>query len=341
MSNSTITVQQVVNYAQQHNELMPLTGVGGVANEPALSIANDTLTMLLSESFPWKFNRGFMPVFVTCPNKQDYKFAGSCAFTTTGGGVGIDLKSNNAITQAGSTVTVRLLESCTNVFNVGDTVYITNTDVTGINAIYTAGQGNGGNSSGWSNGFTIATIATDGLSFTFTYAPAITTTGAPGLTDVNWLEYATMIQTSSTATVPYVWMVQSVRTLEPSSFVGIPNRISVIQDYGTGVIQLRLRPLPGSMPFTVSVVYQKKATLFTSLSSTWAPFPDTLAHCIRQMFTAMCYRFAQSPRADVEFQKAMALVMQTSGADDREDSEEYITPDESITSGYGWGGWFW
>lgn len=338
---STVTIQNVVNYAQQHTALMPLTGVGGVANEPALSIANDTMNMLLARPFPWKFNRVEMPVFVTTPNKQDYLVSGSCAFTLTGGGVGIDLKTNNAVTQSSTTVTVNLLESCINVFNVGDTVYLTNLTQTTLNAIYTPGQGNTGVGSLWSNGFTIASIATNGLSFTFTYAPAISTDGAPGINDFAWLESCTMIQTNSTATVPSTWYVQAVRTLEPNSFVYIPNKVSIVTDLGTGILKFRFVPRPSAQPLTISPIYQKKPTLLTSLSSTWTPFPDQLAHCIRQMFLAMALRYADSPKQDVEFQKAIALATDTSGADDREESEEYITPDASIMGGfgYGWGIW--
>lgn len=341
MSNSTVTVQSVVNFARAHTDLMPLTGVGGFSNEPALSIANDTMNMLLARGLPWKFNRAEMPVFVTVPNKQDYLVSGSCAFTTTGGGVGIALKTANGVTQSGSTVTVNLLESCLNVFNVGDTVYLTNLTTTALNAVYTPGQGSTGVGSQWSNGFTIATIAASGLSFTFTYAPAISTDGAPGITDFSWLESCTMIQTASNATVPSTWYVQAVRTLEPNSFVYIPNRVSVVSDNGAGVLKFRFTPRPSAQPLTISPIYQKKPILLTDLSGTWAPFPDNLAHCVRQMFLAMCYRYASSPKEPEEFQKAMALAADTSGADDREDSEEFITPDASIMGGfgYGWGIW--
>jgi hypothetical protein len=338
VSNSTVTVQNVVTYAQQHTRLMPLTGVGGVANEPALSIANDTMNALFTEPFPWKFNRAEMPILVTAPNKQDYKFAGSMAFTLNGGGVGIDLLSNSAVTQSSTTITVKLLESCLNIFNVGDTVYLTNLTTTGLNAVFTAGQGNATQSS-WSNGFVIVSIAANGLSFTFTYAPAISTDGAPGITDWAWLESATMIQTASVAVVPNVWYLQAVRTLEPASTVAISDRVSVVTDYGTGVLKIRFRYLPGSQPMTASLIYQKKPPLLTSLSNTWSPFPDNLITAIRQMFLAMAYDYAESPKADAMFQKAMAFAMKASGADDREDAEENITPDESLAGIQGWGGW--
>jgi hypothetical protein len=335
MGNSTVTVNQVIQYAQQHTALMPLTGVGGVANEPALSIANDTLSELLAEAFPWKFNRAEMPVFVTTPFKQDYKVSGACAFTITGGGVAIDLTTNNGITQSISTVTVKLLESCQNVFNVGDTIYLAGVTQTAIAAVFTPGQGVA-TSSGWSNGFTITSIATNYLSFTFTYAPAISTDGAPGITDFGWMESATMIQTGNTSVNPTVWYLQAVRNLEPASMVAIPDRISVIQDLGTGILRIRLRYLPSSQPLTISVVYQKKPTLIASTGATWAPFPDNLIFCVRQMFVAMAYRFAESPKEAEEYQKAIAMAVKASGADDREASEEYITPDQSLLRGFGY-----
>jgi hypothetical protein len=335
VSNSTVTIQNVVNYAIQHTELMPLTGVGGFSNEPALSIANDTLSMLLAQPFPWKFNRKEMPVFVTAPFKQDYRVSGACAFTTTAGGLGIDLTTNNGITQSGSTVTVKLLESCLNILNAGDTVYLAGVTQTAIKAVFTPGQGSA-TSSAWSNGFTIATIATDGLSFTFTYAPVISTDGAPGITDFGWFESATMIQTGNTSVVPQVWYVQAVRNLEVASQCAIPDRIALIEDLGTGILRIRLRYLPSSQPYTISPVYQKKPPLLASLASTWSPFPDSLIYCVRQMFLAQAYRFAESPKADIEFQKAVSLATTASGADDREESEEYITPDQSLMRGFGY-----
>jgi hypothetical protein len=337
----TVTVANVIAYAQQHTELMPLTGVGGVANEPALSIANDTLLELLAEPFPWKLNRANLPIFVTAPFKQDYLFSGSCAFTLTGGGVGIDLETNTGLQQTGSDVQVNLLESCQGILNVGDTVYLTNLTTSGINAVYTKGQGTV--NSGWSNGFVITAIAADFMSFHFTYAPTIPggTDGAPGASYIGWLEYATMTQTSSTAQVPKVWYLKGTRELQPASQTSIPDRISMLNDGGYGIITLRLRWLPGTQPWTITTAYQQRPTVISSTSSTWAPIPDNYIHVVRQMFLAMCYRYAESPKADVEFQKAIAMVTKATGADDREDAEEYIVPDEPLVQGAGWGGWDW
>src|SRR5579859_5519517 len=82
MSNfSTITCGNIITYGSQHIALKPILGVGGVNNEPGMSICNDILQKLLSHPFAWKFNRKVMPFFVTQAFVQDYFFAGACAFT--------------------------------------------------------------------------------------------------------------------------------------------------------------------------------------------------------------------------------------------------------------------
>src|SRR4051794_41888802 len=107
MSNSTITLLSVVNLASTHLDLLPLANVGGYTNEPALSLCNDTLSDLLLSPNDWKFNRVEMPMFVTCPNRQDYQFGGACAFTlgSTSTGAGIALASTPGINESGTTVT--------------------------------------------------------------------------------------------------------------------------------------------------------------------------------------------------------------------------------------------
>src|SRR5437879_869092 len=133
---STITIQSIVNLTSTFAELMPLSGVGGFTNEPGLSIANDTMQELLGEKMPWKCNRKEMASLFTTQGKQDYLFAGACAFTTDNAkGVGIDLASANAITESGNTVTVNTLDN--HALAVGDTVYMTGNTVAAYNSTFT------------------------------------------------------------------------------------------------------------------------------------------------------------------------------------------------------------
>jgi hypothetical protein len=69
---STITVQSVVNWAQTQIRLIPLVGSGGVANEPAQTIANILMQDLFAFPNIWKFNRSSIPSFQTVEFQQDY-----------------------------------------------------------------------------------------------------------------------------------------------------------------------------------------------------------------------------------------------------------------------------
>lgn len=72
---STITLQEVVQWAQTFTKLIPIIGVGGYTNEPALSICNDVIQEILSEPYNWKFNSKVAVPFVTDTNAntQDYQ----------------------------------------------------------------------------------------------------------------------------------------------------------------------------------------------------------------------------------------------------------------------------
>jgi hypothetical protein len=333
MSQSTITVQQVINYARQHVELMPVAGVSGFTNEPALSITNDVLSELLAQGIPWKFNRKTSPFLVTSNWKQDYKFAGATAWTMNGGAQ-IGLASANSITESGFVVTVNTLEP--HGFNVGDTVYMAGNTVAAYNSTKTQ------NSSGttWSGGWTILSVPST-TSFTFTHSSSgLANSGAPGITDLAWLENATMVNQNDTAASPYVWYVQAVRMLEPASRQYLPDRVCIFSDDGAGTITVRFRYIPGPQPLAVSFVYQVRPTLATDLTGNWSPFPDEYAYVYRQMFLAHAFRYVGSARADIEYQKAQTAIAKALGMNDREQSDEYVVPESSLGATTSWSAWW-
>jgi len=67
---STVTLQQVVNFASTNLDLLPLAGVGGYTNEPALSICNDTLQTLLAAPLDWKQLRQGRPDAFTLQHRM-------------------------------------------------------------------------------------------------------------------------------------------------------------------------------------------------------------------------------------------------------------------------------
>lgn len=335
MSQSTLTLQSVINLARTHVELMPLVNVGGFSNEPAVSIAQDVLSELLSPPFAWKFNRVQMGLFVTQQYQQDYQFAGATAFTANGG-VGIGLASANAITESTNTVTVNTLDPHN--FNAGDTVFMTGNTVAAYNSTFTATPAAG---SAWSGGWTILTTPTT-KSFTFTHlSSGLANSGSAGITNCGWLESATMVNMNDASPKQRIWYLNAVRMLQVSSIVFFPNKVCVVSDDGAGILTIRLAGLPGPQPMGVTLIYQARPAVPTDLSSTWAPFPDEYAFVYRQMFLAHAYRYSNSSRSEIEYQKAQANIMKALGANDREASEEFITPANPISAGPNWtGDWF-
>lgn len=72
---STYTIQNSISFAAGFTKLMPLSGVGGVANEPALSIANMVLQTILGPPFCWRWNRNVLALGPTVAGTQDYATA--------------------------------------------------------------------------------------------------------------------------------------------------------------------------------------------------------------------------------------------------------------------------
>jgi|SRR6185312_5145700 len=76
---STNTLQRAINLAQQAIRNAPLTGVGGVANEPALSMGDWVRDFMLGPPFAWRWNRASVS-FSTVVGQQDYVQSGLTSF---------------------------------------------------------------------------------------------------------------------------------------------------------------------------------------------------------------------------------------------------------------------
>jgi len=66
------TLLRTINFAKSIKQLRLLTGVGGVANEPAFSIGDDIRSIILSPPFAWSWNRKDVAIAVTEVLGQDY-----------------------------------------------------------------------------------------------------------------------------------------------------------------------------------------------------------------------------------------------------------------------------
>lgn len=242
MAQRTTTVQKVIDYCALHTSLQTYFNVGGVTDEPGLTICNNTLQMLLSgiviqpgqriQKMPWKFNRkeicgpergggGFL---VTQYGVQDYRFGGSVAFVlnagnVNAGGVGIDLDSSfgtpinggtSGIVSAGGVVTVQTLDP--HPFQQGSTVFMSGNSVAAYNSSFSFSAT--AHTSTWSNGFVITSVP-DNLHFKFAAGSGQTVNS--GATGFGLLDNTGALKSGSL--FPFGWMeAASVQDINSGQF---------------------------------------------------------------------------------------------------------------------------
>lgn len=337
----TITLQNVANFCSTHADLLPLSGIGGFTNEPFLSIANDAISDLLGDPNDWKFNREEMPILVTCPTKQDYIFGGACAFSlsSTAQGWAIGLASNSAITVAAGVVTVNTLEN--HRFIVGDTIYLNNVQMTtGTASAYNSVFTDNGSTSTWTQGYVITTVGL--ASFTFAAAAGQNNSdvgGAPGITNFGWCSSASMVQMVNNSSPQYTNGLTAYRELPVTSYCGNPDKVAVLEDLEDGTLKIRFNRVPSTTCWGAKLVYQAAAPVKQSLADNWAPFPDQISAMYRQAVVYRMYRWLNSPRADIEYQKLQQEMRRFQAGDSAEETDVSLQPESLMDSGSGYWSW--
>lgn len=67
------TIQQLSNQLKSNPEFFNiLGGAAGYSQEPMLTICNEVMSRILAEGMPWKWNRKYIPPFITASLQQDY-----------------------------------------------------------------------------------------------------------------------------------------------------------------------------------------------------------------------------------------------------------------------------
>jgi hypothetical protein len=341
MPSSTITLQNTLNFASTHADLLPLANVGGFTNEPGLTICNDAISDLVTDPNDWTWNRVEMAPLFTCPNKQDQLFAGAMAFTLNGTagpsmGWAIDLAFNNAITVAGGVVTVKTLEA--HRLAIGQTVYMNGVIMnTGITANYNSTFTDDGSKSQWNTGWPITAVGPKSFSFAATAGQANSDVGgAPGITNFGYATSATFQELSNNSSPPNKQPCTVYRELPVVSRVANPDSVSVIADLGTGVLKIRFHMVPGSAVWETDIVYQAQPPLYTALSQVWG-IPDSNRSIINQAVLYRMYRYLNSPTAQAEYEKLQQEIAKQHGNDNASPTDVHIQPEESLMDSSYWG----
>lgn len=348
VNHFTNSLQSVLNFCSTQAELIPLTGVGGYLQEPGLSMCNDALAGLLTAENNWKINRIDYPNYlVTAPFKQDYIWGGSSAFTIGASqqGWAISLASNSGITVSGGVVTVNTIEP--HLFRVNDTVFLNGVVAQAGNAAIAAKY----NSvfmqtltgSSWSGGYMITAVTPTSFSFTAVVGQNDgDILGAPGIANYGWLQECYAYQMADTSAPQYNRLIYTKRQLAVARVVANPDSICVLSDNGDGTLNFRFYYCPGTICWGAKISYQASAPVKTDVSQSWAPFPDHYAPVYRQALIARMYRYLNSPRAEVEYQKLQAEIAKIAGYDDNEQTDVHIQPSiPLLDDGLYYGFWDW
>lgn len=342
----TNTFQSVVNFCSTHIDLLPLSGIGGYTNEPALSICNDALAGLITAENNWKVNRLDYPSFlVTAPFKQDYIWGGSSAFTlgSTNQGWAIALASNSGITVSGGVVTVNTIEP--HGFIVGNAVFLngvvsaSSANAAAYNSVLTTN--NFGTS--WSGSYPITAVTPTSFSFNAVAGQNNgDILGAPGIFNYGWMQESYMYMMTDTSAPYYNRLIYAKRQLPLDRIVENPSLVSVQHDNGDGTLVVRFWRCPGNISWGAKLTFQMAAPVATDLTAKWNPFPDNFAPLYRQAVIYEMYRYSNSARADAEYKKLQLIIAKISGYDDNEQTDVTLQPSDPIMDdGLYFGFWDW
>lgn len=331
---STISLLSVVQTVQTSKGMKPLVGVGGIANQPALDICNDTLQELLSAPYAWRFNKNAIPVFTTIPYQQDYIISG-CNVVATGK-YAISLNANNSpngagLTEAGTTATATYSDFAPTGFpagiaqpTIGDVIIVSGATQPAY------------------NGTQVITL-TNPATKTFQYsgiAGGLTPDGGQGINNINWMEHVTLADFQSTATVIPVHDAEIAASLPMESIIQPPIKFSYHKDNFFGSVPTQVNaptfrawPVPSSQIWGVYLFFQARAPLLTDLNGQWTPWPDDLGYVLRAYVKAAALDWWEDPRAANSYIIAQQKILKALGSKDQEIRHEAMFPDLPILRG--------
>lgn len=141
-------------------------------------------------------------------------------------------------------------------------------------------------------------------------------TCSPGTTDYKtalptfgWIEKAVLVDTTSGNQTTEL---EIELDLAQETVVNLPTKISPQLDDGAGNITFRVFPAPDK-PYTINIISQNAAPIFTAATQTWAPIPDYLSYLINTGMEAKTYEYIGDPRFGPTMQLFLQQVIAANG----------------------------
>lgn len=327
---STLTPQYIIDVVSTSKGMKPLVGVGGIANQPGLSICNQTNQKLLSAPYAWRFNKNAVPVFTTIAYQQDYIVSGCNAVCLGRYAVSLNAQTSSTpgLTEAGTTVTATFSDFAPTGLatgtgpKVGDTIMVAGANQAGYNIT------------------TAITAVPNATSFQYTAVGGLTNDGGQGIANINWMEHVTLSDFQSSATVIPVHDAEIAAALPMESIIQPPGKFSYHKDNSfvsgnTTIIcpTFRSWPIASSQIWGVYLFFQARAPQITSLAGTWSPWPDDLEYVLVAGVKAMALDWWEDPRAANSLIIFQQEILRALGTKDQELRHEAMYPDLPILRG--------
>lgn len=320
MPNSNTTLQSVIDYARLMPELEPVLAVGGFSQQPALTIANDTLIAMLSPGMNWKWNRFKSPVFYTNSWQQDYAVNNINVGWIEHGFI-VDINNTALPPPIWPLEVVRDLEKTSWIVGrIGQVCWLPNDQLTYVawtaSTLYTQIIGTP------SNPGTPVTQIQDPNGNYWRVTNNVNASVTSGTTQPTW------------PTTPVYPTYQSPSTVSTKVTDG-----SVIWEAinpsGQGY---RVNPLPSQsgLYYQINPITQKRPITFTNVTQTLEPIPDDYASYFRDGFIAHAYRHSKQPDVRAKFQDSYKMwidgMQQSLSKSMREKEEAGFYPSENLMS---------
>lgn len=330
--SSTITVQETVNWAKAFPECNPVLGTSGFTQQPGLTFANDAMQKILAQGMNWKWNRAYIPAFLTVALQQDYPTQiTDVSWLETCRMIDINNSTNNGNTAPKpmfALETVRDLPLTATQANPFNICFVPNNQAT-----FGTWQPNYKVLCGYGQSMTPIQAIQSFVDANGNILYIDSTVMGLNLQSPGFVNGPVPLPTPN----PY-GTTGSVQPLLPAN---APPGTTVLDGSVNWTVAppngycIRVFPLPplSGLCWLIWPVYQRKAPKIVTLQQTISPIPDEYAYLFRSGFLAYCYDHARSAKAGAQYAKWEEQIMTALKAGDRETEDWTMYPSTGLMGG--------